>query len=117
MESILFITSFTCTITLTFSLFVMELRDTLSFETLIAVLDMSLIIGLTFAYFYLSERITTDLWAIGDFFYNATWYRLTAKRQTLFLLPVKRAQEKVRLTGLGLFECSLSVFATVCFTT
>lgn len=114
MGSILFVTTFTCTIALTFNLFVVELSDAFSFEIFVAVFDLYIVLGLTFAYFYLSERITTDLTGIGYIFYNAAWYELKSKQQKLFVLPIERAHKKVRLTGLGLFDCSLPVFASVC---
>lgn len=113
MSLIVFIGTFSCTVTITFNAFVIELNDTLSQETYVAFLDMYLILGLVFAYYYLSERITADLFKIADIFYNSAWYRLKAKQQRLLVLPIQRAREEVRLTGLGIFECSLPVFATV----
>lgn len=113
LSAILFNITVTCTVTITFNLFVVELNETLSLATYIALLDLYLVLGLTFAYFYLSERISIDLMAIGDVFYDSAWYRFTAKQQKLLWLPIQRAQENVRLTGLGLFECSLPVFAAV----
>lgn len=113
MEFILFNMTFTCTIIIAFNLFVVETNGVYSFETAIAFLDLGLVLGLTFAYFYLAEHITTDLLGIADIFYNSPWYRLGTKRQILFVLPIQRAQREMRLTGLGLFECSLVVFSKV----
>lgn len=113
-EAILFNITFTCIIAIAFNLFVVESSDGLSFETVSALVDISMIVGLSFAYFYFSERITTDLLEICDIFYNALWYRLPARQQKLFMLAIQRGQREVRLTGLGLFDCSMPIFSRVC---
>lgn len=114
MESTLFNVTFTCTIIITLNLCMFELFDMFSFEMLIGVLDVYLVLGLTFAYYYLAEQITSDLSSIEMIFYKSAWYHLKTKHQRLIVLPIQRAQRDVRLTGLGLFECSLPVFSAVC---
>lgn len=113
MEAILFNMIFTCTVVIAFNLFVIESSDGYNFEMIIAFIDLSFMVGLTFAYFYLSEWITTDLLEIGDIFYDSPWYRLPTKHQKLLTLPIQRAGRELRLTGLGLFDCSLAVFSGV----
>lgn len=104
---------FTCIIGIAFNAFVIEISETFTLETFVAVADLCIVIGVTFAHFYLSEQVTSDLLAIADIFYNSTWYRLPARQQKLVVLPIQRADRDLRLNGLGMFECSLSVFATV----
>lgn len=62
-----------------------------------------------------SEVITHDLCTIADIFYGYAWYRLPVKQQKLFILPIQRANKALRLTGLGLVDCSLRVFASVSY--
>lgn len=103
----------TCTVAIAFNLYVIELCDGLEFDLLIACVDLCVMIGLTFAYFYLAERITTELLAIGDIFYDSAWYRLPTKYQIHLVLPIQRAGRELRFTGLGLFDCTLAVFSAV----
>lgn len=114
MGVILFSSTLTCIIIIPFNLFVFEMNDTIDMELFAALLNMCVVLGLTFEYFYLVERITTNLLEIGDIFYNSLWYQLQAKQQQLFVLAIQRAGRELRLTGLGLFDCSLVVFASVC---
>lgn len=60
-----------------------------------------------------SEKVTNDLFESGDLFYESPWYRLPVKLQKLYILPVQRSQKEFRLSGLGIIECSLGVFASV----
>lgn len=113
MELILFYITLTCTIAIAFNLFVVELSDALSFETIIAIVDLYLILGLTFAYYFLAEWITSDLLDIGDIFYNSQWYRLAPRQTKLLAFPIRRAQRVLRFKSLGFLDCSLPVFASV----
>lgn len=72
-----------------------------------------MVIMLTFAHYYLSERVTFDLLEIGAIFYNLTWYQLPVKQQRLITLPIARAQREFRLRNLNLSDCSLAVFLSV----
>lgn len=67
----------------------------------------------TFILCLLSENLTADLHGIGNNYYSCAWYRLTAKQQQLFVLPIQRSQKEFRMTGLGLVDCSLRVFSSV----
>lgn len=113
MELILFNMTLTCTIVLAFNLLVVELNGTINLEIFVAFVDLGVVLGLTIGYYYPAEWITSDLLMIGDHFYESYWYRLPAHQQKLLVLPIQRAQRELRLKGLGLFECSLSVFLTV----
>lgn len=114
MEMTIFNITLTCTCVLAFNLFAMESIGGLNFEILMAFMNSFFMLTLTLAYFYLSERVTTDLMAIGDVFYNSSWFnRLKAKQQMLVVLVLQRAQREVRLTGLGLFDCSMPIFSAV----
>lgn len=64
-------------------------------------------------YSRLSENVTRDLFASGDLFYDSPWYQLAPNLQKLYALPILRSQREFRLTGLGIIECSLRVFASV----
>lgn len=113
MGPIFFNVALTCIIVIACSLFVIESNDSLSFEIIVALLDMFSLVGLIFAYFYLSERITTNLMDIGNIFYHSAWDRLSIRQQGLLILPLQRAQREFRLRSVGLFDCSLPVFSSV----
>lgn len=113
MESVLFSMTFTCMVIIVFNLYVIELNDTLTFEIYCAFGNLAAGLALAFTYFFMSEWITSDLMQIGDHFYNSAWYQLPTKQQTLLVLPIQRAQRELRLSGLGLFDCSLEVFGQV----
>lgn len=113
MNLIIFVITFTCIIVIAFNLIVFELANSIDIAMLSAFVDSGVVISLTFVYFYLSEWITGDLLDIGEIYYNAPWYRLPPKHQTLIKLPIQRAQRELRLSAYGLFGCSLPVFASV----
>lgn len=60
-----------------------------------------------------SEQVTHNLSIVGDVFFQAAWYRLSVKRQQLFLLPIQSSNTEFRMKGFQLIECSLSFFASV----
>lgn len=113
MSVALFILTFTCTIVIAFNFLVVELAETVNVEMIIALTDIGVMIGITFAHFYLAEWVTTDLFDIGDLFYNSAWYCLPVKRQKLLTLPIQRASREFRLRGLDVFDCSLPAFSAV----
>lgn len=114
MSACLFIQLLMSAITIAFILFSIESHDQAFNVTFLLPLVAVIVVLITlFMYCKLSENITCDLYAIGDIFYESAWYRLTVKQQQMFVLPVQRAQSKFRLTGLGIFECSLETYLTV----
>lgn len=108
--------TFTCIVDIICDSIVLESSGALNVEATTAFFNIVLMLGLEFAYFLLSEWITSDLLEIGDFFYNSTWYGWPTKQQKLLEFPIRRAQRELRITGLGLFKCSLAVFASVSIT-
>lgn len=116
MKVITFTVMLTCTLVIAFNLFVAEVSG-VGIETLFAFTDSLFMILITFMYCYLSEWVTSDLLEIGDLFYNSAWYRLPVKQQRLLTLPIGRAQREFRLSGLGLFDCSLALFSSVEYST
>lgn len=60
-----------------------------------------------------SENVTSDLYDSGEVFYESLWYQLPATTQKLFIMPILRSQKEYRLSGLGIIECSLRIFASV----
>lgn len=113
MDLIMFIVTLSCIIVIACSLAVVELSDSFNLQMLTAFFDLAVLIGVTFAYYYASEWITSDLLQIGDIFYDSAWYRLPARQQRLVRLSIIRGQSVLRLRGLGFVECSLPVFASV----
>lgn len=113
MEFIIFNITFTCIIVIACNLFIIETNDALSFPIIVALADVITLVGLSFIYFYVSERITSKMMEIGDIFYHSAWYRLPTKQQSCLILPIQRAQREFRLRGLGLYDCSLPVFFSV----
>lgn len=113
MEVIVFNITMICAIVIACNLLVFELIGQFNIVMLAALMDLGVVLAITFAYFYLSERITSDLLEIDDIFYYSPWYRLPTNRQKLLVLPIIRGGRVVRLKGLGLFDCSLPVFSKV----
>lgn len=113
MKVILFNMTFTCIIAIAFNLYVVELNGTLNMQLSMALIDLAFVLGLTFAHFALSERISSELLEVGDHFYNSPWYRLKISQQKLLVLPIQRAHQEIRLKALNIFECSLPVFSSV----
>lgn len=113
MELISFSMILACTLVIALNLLAIELNYAISIEMLNVFINFSLMLISTFMYCYLSECLTSDLLDIGDIFYNSAWYQLAVKEQRLSMLPIERAQRVFRLRGLGLFDCSLTVFSTV----
>lgn len=109
----LFVMALTCTMAVAMNLFAVELNGIFSMTTLVACIDLFSVNSLMVIYSYLSEWITSDLLEIGDIFYNSAWYQLPVNEQRLLTLPIGRAQREFRLSGLGLFDCSLAVFSSV----
>lgn len=114
LEPPIFCVALTSAITLALNLCVIELTTELNFARLVAFNDTCVIVLLAFMCFYIAEWISVGLMEIGDNFYGSEWYRLLpAGQQRLLLLPIQRAQRLFRLKAMGLFECSLAVFASV----
>lgn len=113
MQVILFNMTLTCVIAIAFNLYVFEMNASISYEMVVAFVDLGMVLFLTFAHFFLAEWITTDLLSIADLFYNSPWYRLKSQQQRLIALPIQRAQQEMRLRGLDIFECSLPIFGSV----
>lgn len=113
MKAVLFNLTFACVIVIASNLLVVELNESINVEMMVAFVNLIVITVMTFAHFYLAEKITSDLLSIGDLFYNSAWYRLPIKQQKLLVLPIQRAQRELRLKCLGLFNCSMPVFSSV----
>lgn len=62
-----------------------------------------------------SEDVSEDLGATAELFYEMDWYRLSDKMKKLYILSIARGQKEFRLTGLGIIECSLRIFAKVTY--
>lgn len=78
-----------------------------------AILGGCCILMPTFLFCKLSDNVTASMQMIADAFYECSWYCLSAKQQTVFLLPIQRAEKKFRINGLGMVDCSLAIFASV----
>lgn len=113
MEVIIFNITFTCTAVIAFNLLVVELNDSINFEMVVAFADLVVVLLITAVYFFHSEWITSDLFEIGDSFYNSPWFLLSMKQQRLLVIPIQRAGREFRLKGLGISDCSLAAFSTV----
>lgn len=91
----------------------LEKSSVFSMNFLLAFSGLAIIIASAYIYCYLSETVSSSLAEIGDIFYQVAWYRLPAKQQKPFVLPIRRAQKEFRMNGLGVVSCSLRVFASV----
>lgn len=113
MDSIIFTMALTVTVGTASELFAIELNEAFSFEAVNAMAYIAFVLALMYAYCSASERVTSYLLDVGEMFYNSAWYQLPVKQQKLLVLPIQRAEREFRLSGLGLFDCSLAVFSSV----
>lgn len=102
-----------CAICLAVYMLAFESNRVINVNFLVSIVGSTSIIASTYIYCYFSETVTSNLKDIGDIFYEFHWYRLPLEQQQLFILSIHRAQEKYRMTGLKLVECSLSTFSSV----
>lgn len=102
-----------CAVSLAIYMVGIESNSNLSVSFLVSIVGLAGNLTPTYVCCFLSEFVTHKLSAIGDHFYDCGWYRLPAKQQRLFILPIRRGQLEFRMSGLGIVECSLSVFLSV----
>lgn len=58
-----------------------------------------------------SEKLTTQSSAVANLIYSdLLWYELTIERQKGLILPMCCSQKTFRLTGYGIFDCSMEMF-------
>lgn len=112
MSACLFFQLLVCVASLAVFMLGMETNRALGVNFFASMFGLSSMISTTYVYCLFSEQFTHDLTAIAEIFYNFTWYRLRS-RQKLFIMPIQRANKALRITGFGLVECSLTVFASV----
>lgn len=100
---------------ITLAAFMIDLAatNTLDFEFLGTFSSIIVILIQLIIYCHLSENVTNDLAQTGDVFYESQWFPLPVKLQKVYILPILRSQKDFRVTGLGIIECSLRVFASV----
>lgn len=115
MKNVLFFQLLICVINIAFGLF--SLDQTLNeFNSTMghSIISIFCILSLALIYFYYGDRVTADLFKIGDIFYNSLWYKIPAQKQKLLIFPIRRAQQEFRLKGFEIFICSLEYFGAVC---
>lgn len=115
MSTVFFYQLLLCAVDIAFFLFLFESDNLFSFTILVSVVGLASVLLPTFYYCILSENLTLDLSEIGDVFYNCSWYELSVKQEKWFILPIRRCQKTFDISGLGIVECSLGVFASVIF--
>lgn len=113
MNAVLFHQLLWCAIITATDLFVIQMIGGMNIMTALTAVNLSSALIPTFFYCKLSENITADLGGIDIILYGFVWYQLPLNQQKLFLWPIQRAQREVRLTGLGIFDCSLPTFLWV----
>lgn len=113
MSTIFFYQLLLCAVIVALYLSMMASSNLFSFNIIVCLAAMSTVLLPTFFYCKLSESVTFDLELIGDTFYECSWYYLHPKQQQMFVLPIQRAQNCFRMTGLGIVECSLNAFSFV----
>lgn len=113
MSSALFHQLMFCAITTAILVVAIDMNNLFTLTTVISIEGVLCTITPTFVFCNLSESITSELLAIGDTFYECGWYRLPVDQQKRILLPLRRSQKELRMTGLGMMDCSLQVFIKV----
>lgn len=112
---ILFYQLFMCAATTALNLYAIEANDVLDMHAATSIHILLTVLAATFTYCYLSEALTADLLAIGQIFYDSTWYSLPVSLKTLVMLTIQQSQWEFQLRGLNIIDCSLSVFGMVYF--
>lgn len=74
-----------------------------------------ILLPMIFAFCFLAELITANLFHIGGIFYDSLWYQLPAKQQRIVIFPIQRGGRGFRFRSLGLIDCSLATFLSVFF--
>lgn len=113
MSEIIFVALLTSILIIALNLYALESNDLFSLQTGVGYALMMCLLPMIFAFCFLAERITTNLYEIGDIFYDASWYRLPAKQQRIVICPIQRAGQEFRFRSLGLVDCSLTTFLSV----
>lgn len=113
MSAALFYQLFFCAVTTAVLLFAIDTNSLFTLSTIISIQGILIIATPTFVYCNLSEQLTSQLFSIGDIFYERAWYRMPLKHQQLVIFPIRRSHMEFRLMGLGIIDCSLSVFVSV----
>lgn len=115
MKGILFYQMVNCVVDVVFDLISLDQTlHQLNTSTVHSIATLFILLALAFIFCYYADRVTVDLLAVSDIFYNSLWYKLPFQEQKMLILPIRRAQKKFRLTGYTVFECSIEVFVKVC---
>lgn len=113
MSTVLFFLLLTYAITIAVFMVDMEATESIDLAFVGSLTGLINILIQLVIYCAYSENLTTDLGATGDVFYKTLWYQMPVKLQKLYVLSIARSQREFRLTGLGIIECSLRIFASV----
>lgn len=112
-SELLFYQLLICAVASGINLFELESNGLFSLRSMIPIYDFLIILTMTFVSCYLSENLTSNLSEISEIFYNFAWYKLSVQTQKLLMPPIQHSQQKFRLSGLGIVDCSLFVFGKV----
>lgn len=116
MKAALFFQLLICVLFIAFGLFALnQTLIELNFNTYDCMIALLSALFSTFVYCYYADGVTTDLMDICNIFYSSLWYKLPSREQKLLILPIMRSQILFRLNGFGVINCSLEVFASVCY--
>lgn len=116
MSSVLFYQLVMCAAILAFNLYSLESNGiSTDLEVFSAIYEILMSTLPTFAYCYLSNKVTTRLLEVGDVFYGCVWYDLGVDQQKLFVSIIQRAQLDICFDGFGIIQCTLQSFSSVHF--
>lgn len=113
MSGILFVILLSYAVTIAVCLVGLEIVEPFGVAFFGLIASISSLLTQMVIYCAFSENMTNDLYSTGDLFYESPWYRLSPTLQKLYILPIARLHREFRLTGLGIIECSLRIFASV----
>lgn len=113
MLDVLFYQLLVCAVIIAFNLFALDSTNGSILHSIVSFGEMLTTIIPTYIYCSLAENFTANLSEIGEIFYASTWYHFPVKYQKLMQIPIMRSQREIRLSGLGIIDCSLNVFLTV----
>lgn len=116
MQSALFYQLIECISFVAFSLFALdESMEEINLNTFMSFSALLYAIFSTIIYCYFADRLTADLFEVGDIFYESMWYKLPNQEQKASILSIQRAHRIFRMKCYGIVDCTLDTFTKVDF--
>lgn len=114
MSCVIFFQLITCASILAFNLYSLESNGiSTDLEVFSSIYEIIVSVTPTFAYCFLSDKVTSRLLEVDDAFYDCAWYDLAVDEQKLLISIIRRAQREICFDGFGIIQCTLQTFLSV----